>query len=354
MKQKIVTQMKSMIEEISASESKKHNMNMNQITKGYTLIEYLNEEALQKKVSLQKKALLLAKAFVRFKRSGGYYNSREDKIALLLDKKLYKGNFFIHAIFHECRHYYQSNVNDYIGFLFDIESVIISSNRKFYEQHHDIFLIEIDANQYGYRNTVEYLSKYNILSENQKAKYDLRLQLQECYLDGYNPIYMFHQFNIYLHEICQKDWFKESYSHSWLKEIYDISGNMKSYQEIFKSAFFKFLDETSQNIIMTSPFFLENLDIHNLNVQEKEMILRAIEYANKIKERNEKQSLSIVTKFSKTNLSTLKIMDNILYQKKHNFLINQGTKANFAPILEQLNQQSLQEDISIENKTSNL
>ena len=41
-----------MIEEITISESKKYHINMN--NNSYTIIDYLNVEAFQKKISLQK------------------------------------------------------------------------------------------------------------------------------------------------------------------------------------------------------------------------------------------------------------------------------------------------------------
>lgn len=339
MKNQIVSQLKSMIEEIAISEGKKYNINMN--INGYTILDYLNTEALQKKISLQKKSLLLIKSFVEFKRLYGYYNVYDNKISILFRNKMYKSNDLPRVIFHECRHRYQSQANNYIEFLYDIENILVNTNKKIYHQYHDTFFIELDANKYGYEMATKYLSKYNILSEKQKNTYELGLKLNNCYLEGYNPIYLFHQFNNCLIENSDKDWFKKIYPNSWLKEIYDKSGNMKSYKEIFQNNYFKSLDETSQSIIIISPYFLDNIDINNLNGYEKEMILRSIKYAKTIKERNDKQNFDIIKEMVKNNIVSINMLENIIYQKRTNFLINNGIQTHLEPILEQLNNESI-------------
>ncbi len=342
MKNQVVSQLKSMIEEITISESKKYHINMN--TNSYTIIDYLNVEALQKKISLQKKSLFLVKALMNFKRVYGYYNAYEDKIVVLLRNKIYQKNALAKLLFHECRHGYQSYANNYIGFLWNIETIVLSSKKRLYQKHHDIFFIEIDASQYGYKSAMDYLKKYNILSEKQKKEYELRLQVYNNYLSGYNPLYMFNSLNSLLLTEHNEEWFKEFYPNSWLKEIYNESGEMKSYKEILQNSYFQSLDEISQNIIMISSAFLSNIEIHSLNDNEKGMLLRAIKYANQIKENNDKQSFEIMKKIMDTKMNSVKVMENILYQKKHNFWTNKGTQGYLKPIYEQLNQEFMDKE----------
>ena len=155
---------------------------------------------------------------------------------------------------------------------------------------------------------------------------------------------MFNSLNSLLLTEHNEEWFKEFYPNSWLKEIYNESGEMKSYKEIFQNAYFQSLDEISQNIIMISSAFLSNIEIHSLNDNEKRMLLRAIKYANQIKENNDKQSFEIMKKIMDTNMNSVKVMENILYQKKHNFWTNKGTQNYLNPIYEQLNQEFMDKE----------
>lgn len=336
MKNKYVSQLKSMIEEISTLESQKYGISID--ATGYTIIEYINNDVLKQKLSLKKTISYYLKGAFEFRSKYGYYNPGEDKIAILLDNKIYKGNKIIYAIFHECRHCYQFKTNNYINFLAVIEQLIIFNDKELYNKYHDTFFGEIDANIYCYKMAIEYLKKYGLLSKKQEKKYNLLLELHNIYSELYNPILTFHIFCSIIKKESSSELYKEMYfNNSLIRELFDQSGDLLFPNEILKSEFLSSLDEISQNIIIASPYFLNEIDIYDLNDFEKERIVKAIEYATKIIEKNDSQKYDKLIRFLKFK-NLINILENIIYQKRNNLSYNKILKYNFEIIIKKINQ----------------
>lgn len=329
-----IVQAKAIMEEITNSENKKYNLSINH--GAYTLIEYYNSELFKKNLSCSKTKKQYFAQFMKPLRLYGYQATLDNQlhIALIIRNKMYKAKDIALGTFHECRHCYQDTEENYIGLLSAIERCIVKYNNSIYQQYHDTFFVEIEANAYGYQNALDYLDKKQILSPKIKEFYQFEKIVNECYLDGYNPIYTFHLFGT----ILSKNISKFNYENSWLSDIYEPDGMMKFPEDILNNENFKNSDLITKYIIIAHSSFLGRLDMAIITEEDKRLIIGGIKYALDVIKRNREQNISKLNCYITRYLTIIpKIIKNIHYQRKNNDSFNKDYEEFINAILKKLN-----------------
>lgn len=343
-----VVQAKAIIEEIATSESKKYNIPIN--FGAYTLVEYYNSDLFKKHLSCIKTKKQYFAQFIKPLNLYGYQTAIDNEfhIALIIRKNMYKAEDIVNGVFHECRHCYQEIQENYIVFLSCIERCIADYYNNIYLQYHDTFFIEIDANTYGYEKSLEYLEKRQILSQKKKEFYQFQKIVNECYLEGYNPIYTFHLFNT----ILPKKISNFNYESSWLSDIYEKNGIMKEPDDILYNENFQNLDLITKYMIVSHHNFLGCLDMRYITEEDKKLIIDSIKYALDIIKRNKQQNISNIKPYI-TKYPTIisRVIKNIHYQRKNNETFNKQYENFINNVLKKLNisPQELENSLKEEN-----
>ena len=173
------------------------------------------------------------------------------------------------------------------------ERIIINEDNNFYNNHHDEFLMEIDASLYCYIKTKEFLQKHN-KQIYEKYKYIINSNIieNEKKYEDYDFNLIFEKFN----QIYQNN---TTYHHIVLDIIYEKnSTKFNSITDITNSPY---LNKKTVYHIITSRPFLKQLDFDNLDNNELKTLIDALKYISLPKEELLKIPINLLAHLEKIN-----------------------------------------------------
>lgn len=280
-----VNEMKELSKKIINEECIKYNVELEYCP--ITFIENLNKQ-LNDNYSLNRKVYEFANSIC----NKGLFNQLSNSICLYLSNfeiiEMFDGSeeCLIHLIkttYHEMKHklqwenIYLNNPENFIHF---IENICIKYNNKDYKLHHDDYLIEIDADEYGWNMTKQYFDKINndkyddIISKNKD-----NVELRKALYNSQNKIDMFNSILRKNPDIINKCPF--------LKTFYDEKGDFKDINDIVKNDNFFNFNKQIINLLFSSEDFLNNVRYDQLNDYTNDRLVGVLKstYENNIKRR---------------------------------------------------------------------
>lgn len=255
--------------------------------------------------------------------SYGWFNEKTKEIFIILTKYKYKifiGNNklakLIRTAYHEARHLYQDKVimqtSTYEAFLMQLEVFFKKIGTKYiptghinYIVNHDNYMLEIDANNYSAKKTIEYFQKY---PELYKMNKEYLKNIQKNYkqdLELYDAYSIFEKIDLIIGYMPQKVLAKITV----LKYFYKEDGNFKQLSDIINNQ--ENIDIRILELILSSKAFLEQLNFNSLNEDEKKYMFNIIKrtYQKELQRQQKIQKLKLEQKNnSKKNLYCLKRM----------------------------------------------
>ena len=293
-----IKEMKEVIYGIIEEEKKRYQIDIN--ASPITIVEYYKTTILQKNLKLTTPVSTLVNLVAPIN-SLGWYNYKEKNIVIILNHYQEKENStsladLIRTGYHEARHRYQDQVtmkkNQYESFLMNIEHIILQSHLGYYyyKNNHDSFMLEIDANIDSIDKTIEYLKKYpEIYKEFQEYLEEKQKKYQNDYL-VYNPRKIFEILN----KLIKNNPDKILNKYSTLSMFYNSDGTFKSISTILNNSNLNSVDKRIINIVLSSEAFLNQLDLENLNENEREYMINILKntYQEEIKRQQNEQSYS--------------------------------------------------------------
>lgn len=320
---------KSIISEIFESEEKEHNIKINSCP--VTFVEYFEKAFPRKNFSLKKlnNFLYTSQCLGLNCQNGDIYifPSNIEKLNPIEFRLFYLAK----VCFHESRHTIQLNFDDYSydKFLSNMEYSIMQSKISDYRLRHDSYSIEIGANLYGTRKAREYFkNKFPDKYEKVKKQID---KLESKYYFDYFTYDAIDTFEKYI--TIQNDFMKKStkfiskkienfdkntkFVFKFPSKDYPVLGiflgdnyKFKNIKDIVQNEKFKTLDKRIIYTCFSSKTFLNQLNINELSLEEKELIKEALEYTRSL---YKNQMLFIKQK--KENKEIL-LIDYLSYQKE--------------------------------------
>lgn len=272
----------NIIQKIAKNESLKYgiNININIISKH----DYFKKNAYNTTFSLAKNILVFY--------SKGLYlpstNDNENKIfvffnenhQLLSHNKEQQLINLMCTAYHEIRHFLQHNVsnifNNFELFIFAYENSYIQDiGQEDYNNYHDDFYVEIDAQLYAIKNALNYLENHQNISK--KIKKDLSDMLKKLEIRKNN-----FNFNYVFTKIC-KD-LKDrptfySYDESLFLQIFwNKNGSFKSIDEILESPFLGSISEDTIYSVLSSDAYLKSVDYKKIDVESEKVLYDALQF----------------------------------------------------------------------------
>ena len=200
-----------------------------------------------------------------------------ERYDLTLDKLLV---YFLTTIFHELQHYYQDildELDEVNLFSYLVCQFVQKYNPQDYEDYHDEYWYEIDANLYGIERAYEFFKSKGMLTE------EIEKILQE---DKKQYLFDLNNFDIHLfftevHEIVQENPEIDIADYWFLNIFYDDSRRFRPIAEILELADDYEVGEEILNIFFSSKEFLDSFGFNSfsLSLEQKQIIMSAIEYA---------------------------------------------------------------------------
>lgn len=212
--------------------------------------------------------------------------------------------WYVRMVFHELWHYYDdvkratiSNVlADYDTFVYDVEQFVLACIPQFYDEHHDSFMLEINANTYGIKRALSFLENKGLLTpEGEELLRDLKNK----------QIFLLNNFDIHdyfkeVHSIISEDanifepyldLFYGEKKATFVSERFVYTREFRDVGEILELANKKKVDEKILMSFFSSKDFLDNMGKSILcTFKHRPVIMRAIEYALEIENNRRKKN----------------------------------------------------------------
>lgn len=311
-----IDKMKKIAHEIIDSEVKKYNMKMEVFP--VTFVEYCKNEIFNQKYSLQRKVNLVKEA-----RNNYGFNTIYSNIFVFLStinsctmKKLEKNNGsniseLVVTCFHEARHTAQKKFNafSYEGFLRNLEITIRAFLPEDYESNHDKYSSEIGANLYGVAEAKKYLQKnYPEIYENNKNTLEWR---EKSYRYDYLTYDAVNTVDRFFDILKRKKVSPLSTSVMALRLFFNEDKSLRKIEDIIyemnNNPCYVHLDKKVVYVFMSSRYFLQNININELSIQELDLLKESLEYTNKVYQNQEK---TIAKAYHDKIINKLKFLKN--------------------------------------------
>ena len=297
MKDKIsISEMKRIVKEITASESKKYGINID--ARPITFVDIINPKLFKNgNYTIDKRRRDLSN-YINL-RCGGYNDMKGttviylDKLDRISHKSMDSMFLLVNTCYHEVRHSVQQTFDrySYERFLLDMEIFsMIGDSYSHYKRNHDEYFSEIDANLYSIRMAREYLkNNYPDIYKKDKEKIDKNENYYIVNYKLYNPSYFIDRVipriktlsPFHNDEISKRD-FIESAS-PVLSIFLKDNGSFKRPNEVLNNSKYEELDKRIIYVIFSSLSFLDELrNIINLSPGEIRIINESIEYATEL------------------------------------------------------------------------
>jgi hypothetical protein len=294
-----IKRMQAIVESVIYDEAKQENLEVS--TNAMTLVEYYKSDFFKNSIKLYKGINKFEAIETPFKSKG--INSYDEIFVFLnhFNEIIKIGNNFYVLIellktsFHELAHsrqrknrYVKKSSNEGVPFettvMIIFENEILNYNYNFYKTHHDRFLMEIDANLYGYIKTKEFIidisGEYNRQNKliNGKETFDEYLEYIDDKIEFWSDRYDDYNFDLIFKKYHQIH--KKNSNCKWAIDrlIYEEnSSNFKRISDIVDSKDNVFDKKTIYSII-TSNTYLEQLDFNKLTERDAIILVEALKY----------------------------------------------------------------------------
>ena len=326
-KQLTIDDIKKIIKDIEEEERK--NFGFNGKIRNLTAVEYYKDSFKNKNLTLVKKISSLTVPLT----ASGICNFKNSSIVIFVDsyKKIIVPNKktlnFIETCYHEIRHTIQPSLEDYSfdKFACDIDHLIASFNYNTYNNKHDSFYFEIDANLYGIYKAKEYLINKlpdvyeNIIIQkhlemycniyfNALILYDLSNSIEEA------------SFLLKKHNFSKEE--KDEIS-PILNIFFNEDNSFKSIKEIINNNNFKNIDPRISSSFFSSKVFLDSIDLNSLDYYELDILREVLESKNNMymfqqeivdtELKNNKERLQQSLNVKKNIINKIKTLHSYLY-----------------------------------------
>lgn len=250
-----------------------------------------------------------------------YNNTTSDENHLkdLLDDKTITFINFIDTIYHELSHVLQKKKNNpYLNFIKDIEQSIKYSDIFHYNNNHDSYFSEFDANYRAILYTNKYLKKYPDIYNRSKNYINYLIQERKSAYDSYNFDEFFTKFCRINKEKLFTPKYKSIVSSDWFKTFFTPDGSFYDLDYILsylKNNRNK-IDENISYAILSSTEFLSQIDYSDISYDAAVALKQIIEH--KLDEYKIKYKITESRKFLNsvnTILPYLEELDLILNSK---------------------------------------
>ena len=231
-------------------------------------------------------------------RINDYYHNLDNGNYIPSDKEISIA-FFIDTVYHELSHILQSKENNgYLNFVKDIEKTIKMYDRPHYNENHDNYLSEIDADMRSIEFTELYLKNYPEIYDKCKDYIDFEKRIRKSTYNTYNFDEFFSKFYLLLHDKnVNKSSLFTLIDRNWYNVFFTESGDFKNVDYIL--SYLKFHREFNMDIaysILSSTTFISSIDFSEISEDAVVAIKNII--ANKMNESIRKLKQTSSLKFS--------------------------------------------------------
>ena len=264
-----------------------------------TILEWYKSDILKRQMCLNNSRINISERYKPFQAVGIYFQSQKSiaiffqrsEISSLLEYTRFTLKelilYYIVVLFHELEHHYQYDYRyitrktteiNLFDFTYDIEHLVVGNNWEHYQAHHDEYWVEIDANLYSVERAYDFLKSKGLITK--KIEKNLR-KYKNKYLfasNNYDIHYFFHELHNIVRDGSKVD--INNYWYLWL--LYENNGQFNSIDDIIYCADKLGIDEEVLKYLFSSKDFLESLDFGSLSLENKQVIMNAIEYALEI------------------------------------------------------------------------
>ena len=319
-------ELKQIAEEAIDEIEKKEKLTSKRIWHPISYVEYYNSDFFKQTIKLYSIRQRIKIATEPLKLLGvnhSYEDTNDEEIFIFLDKftisKRIKKNTphqlvdLLNTIHHEFRHSHQREKQASYNlferlFISEIETYIMDKDRSHYQNNHDEYLMEIDADLFSVKQTEEFLKKYPEIYDKEKN-----------YMDGVKNFYQFEKINYDSDKIWEKFYqlYKVNTENTENNEIINIfiNKNTKEYnsiRDICNNKNISLLDEKTFCRILSSKSFLEQINIENLEETEIEILRRTIKYRLEEEEKAKRYNIKRINEdnYIKDTYLLNKILEN--------------------------------------------
>ncbi len=184
--------------------------------------------------------------------------------------------YLINACFHELEHRLQFECpqklrkqTSFSRIMYDIEKIIILFDKEFYNQKHDNFYLEIDADTKGVNNAINFINLFGIDSVNIKY-YENLITYNKYRALNYDIPQFISRFNniVKIYPQILKD--NRYISNEQILSFYDEKGCFKPIDELMKNT------NVLTPYIISSEMFLKSIDKKTISSEQRQFILKNI------------------------------------------------------------------------------
>lgn len=284
-------QMRELVRDIIDEESKKDGVDVDVYP--ITVLEYYGSDIFKEEYKLcknlkEKKAMIISD----FK-SDGFQKNNIICVFLRKHNFLYKIlnikwdlSTLVFNIYHEYRHIYQRqkfNCSSYRYFCLFLDTINMQLSPDKYEDYHNDFFQEVDADVFGIFKAQECLKQSPDLYNKYKKYIDRRIEQAEFEYVNYDVQDFFEVFNNNIQR--NSEFYQCIYNRDdcFIKYFYNGDGSFKSMGEIFNC--YKEVDSQILYTILSSKCFIDSIDYSKLDVDEANLILEALQYSYGVEEK---------------------------------------------------------------------
>ena len=302
-----------------------------------TILEWYKSDLLKRQMCLNNSRINISERYKPFHAVGIYFQSQksiaiffqQSEISSLLEYTRFTLEelilYYIEVLFHELEHHYQydsryitrkSTKINLFDFTYDIEHLVMGNNWERYQEHHDEYWIEIDANLYSADRTYTFLKSKGLMTKKIEKNLQKHKNKYLFFLNNYDIHDFFHRIHKIVQDSSKVD--INNYWYLWL--LYENSNQFRTIDDITYGANKLEMDEEILKYFFSSKDFLESLNFNILSLENKQVIISAIEYALKIEINRHKKNRGFfqnrVITLKQYLVASKKIFDKITYFNK--------------------------------------